>query len=150
MKLRVEIIEKEADIYRQSQATLQDVREEQQECLASHREISSAWTAKEKQRLNSDRQRLERAMDHLKLDKEHMETEDKELSNEILHKTEEFQTRKEELLLQRGLLQVKSTQLMNNYVMQQSLSTFANISKFVKNMYVVPRSTKNTNGGTEN
>ena len=114
MKLRVEIIEKEADIYRQSQATLQDIREEQQECLVSHREICSAWTAKEKQRLNSDRQRLERAMDHLKLDKEHMETEDKELSNEILQKTEEFLTRKEELLLQRGLLQVKSSQLLNN------------------------------------
>lgn len=53
-------------------------------------------------------------MDHLKLDKEHMEAENKELNNEILHKTEEFQTRKEELLLQRGLLQVKATHL-NNY-----------------------------------
>ena len=64
--------------------------------------------------MNSDRQRLERTMDHLKLDKEHMEAENKELNNEILQKTEEFQTRKEELLLQRGLLQVKATHL-NNY-----------------------------------
>ena len=66
-------------------------------------------------------------MDHLKLDKEHMEAENKELNNEILQKTEEFQTRKEELLLQRGLLQVKWTHL-NNYVMHQSLTTLANIS----------------------
>ena len=107
LKLRAEIAEKEADIYRQSQATLQEVREEQQECLASHKEISSAWSAKEKQRLNSDRQRLERTMDHLKLDKEHMQAANKELSKEVLQKTEEFQTRKEEVILQRGLLQVK-------------------------------------------
>ena len=114
LKLRTEIAEKEAGIYRHSQATLQELREEQQERLASHREISSTWSAKEKHRLNSDRQRLERTMDHLMLDKEHMEAENKELSNEILQKTEEFQTRKEELLLQRGLLQVKSSHL-NNY-----------------------------------
>ncbi|KAJ7373042.1 hypothetical protein OS493_014186 [Desmophyllum pertusum] len=34
-----------------------------------------------------------------------MEAENEELSNEILQKTEEFQTRKEELMLERGLLQ---------------------------------------------
>lgn len=48
-------------------------------------------------------------MDHLKLDKEHMEAENMEFSNEILHKTEEFQTRKEELMLERGMLQVTVT-----------------------------------------
>jgi len=122
LKLRAEIAQKEADIYRQSQTTLQEVREEQQECLASHKEISSTWSTKEKQRLNSDRQRLERTMDHLKLDKEHMEAENKELSNEILQKTEEFQTRKEELMLQRGFLQVKSTHL-NNYMIHQTRKT---------------------------
>ena len=74
-------------------------------------------------------------MDHLKLDKEHMEAENKELSNEILEKTEEFQTRKEELLLQRGLLQVKSTHL-NNYVMQQRLKHLeARQKSFVNTWY---------------
>ena len=48
-------------------------------------------------------------MDHLMLDKEHMEAANKELSHDILQKTEEFQTRKEELMLQKGLLQVRST-----------------------------------------
>ena len=46
-------------------------------------------------------------MDHLKLDKEHMEAENMELSNEILQKTEEFRARKEELMLERGMLQVR-------------------------------------------
>ena len=107
MKLRAEVTEREAKIYRQNQTTLQEVREEQQECLASHRDMHSTWSAREKQRLNSDRQRLERTMDHLRLDKEHMEAEGMELSKEILQKTEEFQTRKEELLLERGALQVR-------------------------------------------
>ncbi|KAL9958005.1 hypothetical protein ACROYT_G034966 [Oculina patagonica] len=106
LKLRAEIAEKEAEIYRQSQATLQEVRQEQQECLDNHRETNTVWSTREKHRLNSDRQRLERTMDHLKLDKEHMEAENMELSNEILQKTEEFQTRKEELMLERGMLQV--------------------------------------------
>ena len=53
-------------------------------------------------------------MDHLMLDKEHMEAANKELRHDILQKTEEFQTRKEELMLQKGLLQVRSTHL-NNY-----------------------------------
>ncbi len=109
MKLRAEIAEKEAEIYRKSQATLQEVRQEQQECLDNHREMNTAWGTREKHRLNSDRQRLERTMDHLKLDKEHMETENMELSNEVLQKTEEFRTRKEELMLERGALQVKVT-----------------------------------------
>ena len=43
------------------------------------------------------------------LDKEHMEAANKELRHDILQKTEEFQTRKEELMLQKGLLQVRST-----------------------------------------
>lgn len=106
MKLRAEIAEKETEIYRESQATLQEVREQQQQCLANHKEINSTWSTREKHRLNSDRQRLERTMDHLKLDKEHMEAENTELSNEILQKTEMFQTRKEELMLERGMLQV--------------------------------------------
>ena len=64
-----------------------------------------------------------------------MEAENKELSNEILQKTEEFQTRKEELLLQRGLLQVKSTHL-NNYVMQQRLKHLeARQKSFVNTWY---------------
>ena len=109
MKLRAEIAEKEAAIYRNSQTTLQEVRQEQQECLTSHKEMHTVWSTKEKHRLNCDRQRLERSMDHLRLDKEHMEAENEELSNEVLLKTEEFQTRKEELMLERGLLQVRIT-----------------------------------------
>ena len=89
------------------------MREEQQECLTSHMGMTTAWSAREKQRLNADRQRLERAKDHLRLDKEHMETENEELSKEILQETEEFQTRKEELVQERGLLQVKT-----NYYVQ--------------------------------
>ena len=108
LKLRAEIAEKEAEIYRDSQAKLEQVREEQQECLTSHVEMTTAWSAREKQRLNADRQRLERVKDHLRLDKEHMETENEELSKEILQQTEEFQTRKEELVQGRGLLQVKT------------------------------------------
>ena len=108
LKLRAGIAEKEAEIYRDGQAKLEQVREEQQECLTSHMEMTTAWSAREKQRLNADRQRLERAMDHLRLDKEHMETENEELSKEILQQTDEFQTRKEELEQERGLLQVKT------------------------------------------
>lgn len=106
MKLRAEVAEKEAEIYRQSQATLEQVREEQQECLTSHTEMTTSWNARAKQRLNADRQRLERAKDHLRLDKEHMEAENVELSKEILQQTEAFETRKEELIQERGLLQV--------------------------------------------
>ena len=107
MKLRAEIAEKEADIYRQSQAALEEVHDEQQECLISHKEMSTAWSARERQRLNTDRMRLERARDHLRLDKEHMETEKMELNKEILQQTEAFQWKKEELMLQRGSLQVR-------------------------------------------
>lgn len=77
--------------------------------------------------MNADRQRLERTMDHLKLDKEHMEAENKELSNEILQKTEEFQTRKEELFLQRGLLQVRSSHLKNQSYMNKILVSMVDL-----------------------
>lgn len=106
MKLRAEITEREVKIYRQNQTTLEEVREEQKECLVRHTDTQATWSAKEKQHLNSDRQRLERTMDHLRLDEEHMEAEGVELSKEILLKTEEFQTKKEGLLLERGALQV--------------------------------------------
>lgn len=106
MKLRAEITKREVKIYRQNQTTLEEVREEQKECLVRHTDTQATQSAKEKQRLNSDRQRLERTMDHLRLDKEHMEAEGVELSKEILLKTEEFQTKKEGLLLERGALQV--------------------------------------------
>lgn len=89
--------------------------------------MNSTWSAKEKHRLNADRQRLERTMDHLKLDKEHMEAENKELSNEILQKTEEFQTRKEELFLQRGLLQVRSSHLKNQPYMNKILVSMVDL-----------------------
>ena len=106
MKLRAEITEREVKIYRQNQTTLEEVREEQKECLVRHTDTQATCSAKEKQHLNSDRQRLERTMDHLRLDKEHMEAEGVELSKEILRKTEEFQIKKEGLLLERGALQV--------------------------------------------
>ena len=86
---------------------LEQVRKEQQECLTSHKEIATAWSVKEKQRLNADRQRLERAKDHLKLDKEHMESEKSELSREVLIQTEEFEDKKKELVQLRGNLQVR-------------------------------------------
>ena len=114
LKLRAEVAEKEAEIYRQSQATLEEVREEQQECLTNHKEMTTVWSVKEKQRLNADRQRLERAKDHLRLDKEHMETENMELSKEILQQTEVFQSRKEELILERGTLQVREQLHINS------------------------------------
>ena len=69
--------------------------------------MTTAWSTRAKQRLNADRQRLERAKDHLRLDKEHMDAENTELNKEILEKTKEYQARKEELLEERGLLQVR-------------------------------------------
>lgn len=105
LKLRAEIAEKEAEIYRDGQATLEEVREEQQECLTNHVEMTTVWSTREKQRLNADRQRLERAKDHLRLDKEHMDAENMELSKEILEQTKEYRARKEELLEERGILQ---------------------------------------------
>lgn len=107
MKLRAEVAEKEATIYRESQAALEQVREEQQECLISHKEMSTLWGAKERQRLNADRMRLERARDHLRLDKEHTEAEKIELGKEITQQTEAFQSKKEELMLERVILQVR-------------------------------------------
>ena len=107
MKLRAEVAEKEATIYRESQAALEQAREEQQECLISHKEMRTLWGAKERQRLNADRMRLERARDHLRLDKEHTEAEKIELGKEITQQTETFQLKKEELKLERGILQVR-------------------------------------------
>lgn len=69
--------------------------------------MTTVWSTREKQRLNADRQRLERAKDHLRLDKEHMDAENMELSKEILEQTKEYRARKEELLEERGILQVR-------------------------------------------
>ena len=101
------------------------MREEEQECLTSHMEMATAWSAKEKQRLNADRQRLERAKDHLRLDKEHMETENVELNKEILQQTEEFRMRKAELAQERGLLQVKTNYILQLGWRSQSMFTIA-------------------------
>ena len=107
LELRAEVAEKEATIYRESQAALEQAREEQQECLISRKEMSTLWGAKERQRLNADRMRLERARDHLRLDEEHTEAEKMELGKEITQQTEAFQLKKEELMLERGILQVR-------------------------------------------
>lgn len=111
LKLRAEIAKREVEIYRDSQCTLEQLHEEQQECLTSHLEIMSTWSVREKQCLSADRQRLERAKDHLKLDKEHMEAENMELSKEILEQTKEFQIRKDELVRERGSLQDEIVEL---------------------------------------
>ncbi|XP_022785285.1 cingulin-like [Stylophora pistillata] len=111
LKLRAEISHREVEIYRQNQTALEELKEEQKQCLVRHTDTQATWSAKEKQHLNSERQRLERTMDHLRLDKEHMEAEGVELSREILLKTEEFQKRKEELLLERGDLQAEISSL---------------------------------------
>ena len=106
MKLRAEIAEKEAAIYRDSQGSLQHLHEEHGECLKKHLEITASWSSREKQHLSSERQRLERAKDHLHLDKEHVEAEHLELNKEILDQKKEFQKRKDELAKERGSLQV--------------------------------------------
>ncbi|XP_067018316.1 putative leucine-rich repeat-containing protein DDB_G0290503 [Acropora muricata] len=105
LKLRAEIAEKEAAIYRDSQGSLQHLHEEHGECLKKHLEITASWSSREKQHLSSERQRLERAKDHLHLDKEHVEAEHLELNKEILDQTKEFQKRKDELAKERGSLQ---------------------------------------------